>query len=87
MWQATMWTAPSPPGARASVAAERERLNRLRRQVDDRWRALALAQESTTQASAATLERLYDAYMRAVDAYVTRQRALTRSREEQRRAS
>lgn len=87
MWQATTWTAPSSPGARTSAAAEQERLNRLRRQVDDRWRALALAQESATQASAAALERLYDAYMRAVDAYVTRQRALTRSREEQRRAS
>jgi hypothetical protein len=33
------------------------------------------------------LERLYDAYMRAVDAYVARQRALARPREAQRRAS
>ena len=91
MWQLTMWEPAGPPASRpatqATIAAEQAQLNRLRRQVDDRWRALALAQESTTQASAATLERLYDAYMRAVDAYVTRQRALTRSYEEQRRAS
>lgn len=87
MWQATMWTTAAAPGARMSVAAEQARLDRLRRQVDERWRALALAQEPATQVSSVTFERLYDAYMRAVDAYVTRQRALTRSREEQRRAS
>ena len=90
MLQATMWTTAATPGARMSVVAEQARLDRLRRQVDERWRALALAQEPATRVSSvssATLERLYDAYMRAVDAYVTRQRALTRSREEQRRAS
>ena len=91
MWQLTMWEpAGQPAGApttQASIAAEQAQLNRLRKQVDDRWRALAQAQERGAQPPAETLERLYDAYMRAVDAYVARQRALTRSRGEQRRAS
>lgn len=91
MWQLTMWESSEPPAtttpARMSAAAEQAQLARLRKQVDDRWRTLALAQERETPASSASLERLYDAYMRAVDAYVARQRALTRSRGEQRRAS
>jgi hypothetical protein len=53
--------------------------------VDDHWRTLALAQERA--ASVVALERLYDAYMRAVDTYVTHQRALSRPGLEQRRAS
>ena len=90
MWQLTMWEAAEPaarPAPQATVAAEQAQLNRLRKQVDDRWRALAQAQERGAQPSVEQLERLYDAYMRAVDAYVARQRALTRSRGEQRRAS
>ncbi len=90
MWQLTMWETAETPAttpARMSAAAEQAQLARLRKQVDDRWRTLALAQERATPASSAALERLYDAYMRAVDAYVARQRALTRSRGEQRRAS
>lgn len=86
MWQATKWEPSGAPTTRLSVAAEKAQLNRLRRQVDERWRALALAQERG-RASDAALERLYDAYMRAVDDYVARQRALNRSRPEQRRAS
>jgi hypothetical protein len=92
MWQLTMWEPAAQPAGKpttqATVVAEQAQLNRLRKQVDDRWRALAQAQERGAQPSAAdALERLYDAYMRAVDAYVARQRALTRSRGEQRRAS
>lgn len=90
MWQLTMWEPSGPPATpptRMSAAAEQAQLARLRKQVDDRWRTLALAQERATPDSSAALERLYDAYMRAVDAYVARQRALTRSRGEQRRAS
>lgn len=87
MWQLTMWEPASRPATQATIAAEQAQLNRLRRQVDDRWRALAQAQERAMQPPAETLERLYDAYMRAVDAYVARQRALTRSHSEQRRAS
>lgn len=85
MWQSTMWEPASRPVGEASVAAEQAQLTRLRRQVDDRWRALARAQEQAAAMEA--LERLYDAYMRAVEAYVARQRALTRSRGERRRAS
>jgi hypothetical protein len=57
--------------------------------VDDRWQALALAAERAAPPSAAALDRLYDAYMRAVEAYVARQRALDRraASREQRRAS
>jgi hypothetical protein len=86
MWQATIWEPATRPAERASVATEQARLARLRRQVDERWRTLALASERA-QTSADALERLYDAYMRAVDAYVAQQRALTRPRAEQRRAS
>ncbi len=86
MWQATMWEPAREPATRGNVAAEQAQLARLRRQVDERWRTLALAQEHGAMSDAA-LERLYDAYLRAVDSYVTRQRALNRSYEEQRRAS
>jgi hypothetical protein len=86
MWQATMWESAARPAERASVAAEQARLARLRRQVDERWRALALASERATLPADA-LERLYDAYMRAVDAYVAQQRTLTHPRAAQRRAS
>ncbi|MDE3230397.1 MAG: hypothetical protein KGO05_10985 [Chloroflexota bacterium] len=88
MWQLTMWESagePAPRPARLSAAAEQAQLARLRKRVDDRWRALALAQERATSIEA--LERLYDAYMRAVDAYVTSQRALSHPGLEQRRAS
>lgn len=92
MWQATMWkptTSATNANAGLAVAAEQARLTRLRRQVDDRWRALALASERATPPSTAALDRLYDAYMRAVEAYVACQRALDRrhSSREQRRAS
>jgi len=91
MWQLTMWEPAGPPASRpatqATIAAEQAQLARLRRQVDDRWRALAQAEERAPQPTTEALERLYDAYVRAVDAYVARQRALTRSRGEQRRAS
>ncbi len=91
MWQTTMWQATSRPAERASVAAEQEQLARLRREVDHRWRTLALASERATYTqTSAALERLYDAYTRAVDAYVARQRAFTRrtgERRDQRRAS
>ncbi|HEY8326488.1 MAG: hypothetical protein ACHQ1E_01200 [Ktedonobacterales bacterium] len=95
MWQATMWEPASKRGERLPLAAEQAQLARLRRQVDERWRALALAAERVNPASPASLsarlDRLYDAYMRAVDAYVARQRALARradaTAETQRRAS
>lgn len=87
MWQFTMWEPAGKPATQTALAAEQAQLARLRRQVDDRWRTLAQAQERATQPPVETLERLYDAYMRALDAYVARQRALTRSRDEQRRAS
>ncbi|HEY7850566.1 MAG TPA: hypothetical protein VIC27_10910 [Ktedonobacterales bacterium] len=90
MWQAAMWEPVSGGDARLSVAAEQAQLARLRRQVDERWRAMALAHDRAArsqQPPVEALERLYDAYMRAVDAYVARQRALARPREAQRRAS
>lgn len=87
MWQSTMWEAAASPVTPAAIASEQAQLARLRRQVDERWRTLALAQERATPLSAEALERLYDAYMRAVDAYVAQQRALSRSHREQRRAS
>ena len=87
MWQAMTWESPHSSGEqRSSAAAEQSQLARLRRQVDDRWRTLALANERG--ASAEALERLYDGYMRAVDAYVARQRTLTRPTSDwERRAS
>ncbi len=98
MWQATIWepatsasgkSGTSGANASLALAAEQARLARLRRQVDDRWRTLALATERATPPSAAALDRLYDAYMRAVEAYVACQRALDRraASREQRRAS
>lgn len=88
MWQLTMWESAGEPAttpARLSAAAEQAQLARLRKRVDDRWRTLALAQERATSIEA--LERLYESYMRAVDAYVACQRALSRPGMEQRRAS
>jgi hypothetical protein len=92
MWQATMWEPATKRGERLPLTAEQAQLARLRRQVDERWRTLALAAERAHPASPSTrLDRLYDAYMRAVDAYVGRQRALARraddTAETQRRAS
>lgn len=86
MWQATIWEPAVRSDERQSVAAEQAQLARLRRQVDERWRTLALASDRAAPPTEA-LERLYDAYMRAVDAYVARQRALARPRAAQRRAS
>ena len=87
MWQATMWEPMASRGGRPPLAAEQAQLARLRRQVDERWRTLALAAErADPQQPSARLDRLYDAYMRAVDAYVARQRALAR-RDPERRAS
>lgn len=85
MTQSAIWGPASRP-APAALAAEQAQLARLRRQVDERWRALALAQERA-ELSMTALERLYDSYMRAVDTYVLRQRALTRPREARRLAS
>jgi hypothetical protein len=87
MWQSTRWEPASQVARKAPVAAEQAQLARLRREVDARWRTLALAHERATALAPAALERLYDAYMRAVDAYVARQRALTRSYDAQQRAS
>jgi hypothetical protein len=87
MWQATIWEPAGRADGRRSAADEQAQLARLRRQVDERWRTLALASERATPLSGQALERLYDAYMRAVDAYVARQRALARPHEAQRRAS
>jgi hypothetical protein len=88
MWQATIWEPAGRANERRSVADEQAQLARLRRQVDERWRALALASERAhPPLPAQAFERLYDAYMRAVDAYVARQRALARPHEAQRRAS
>ena len=92
MWQATIWepaTAATQANASLALAAEQAQLARLRRQMDDRWRTLALATERATPPSTAALDRLYDAYMRAVEAYVACQRALDRraASREQRRAS
>jgi len=87
MWQATIWEPAGRADERRSAADEQAQLARLRRQVDERWRTLALASERATPLSAQALERLYDAYMRAVDAYVARQRALAHPHEAQRRAS
>jgi hypothetical protein len=87
MWQATMWEPAANRGERPPLAAEQAQLARLRRQVDERWRTLALAPEQAdSHQASARLDRLYDAYMRAVDAYVARQRALAR-RDPERRAS
>lgn len=77
MWQTMMWEREGGSGEQQSAAAEQAQLARLRRQVDERWRTLALANERGVSTEA--LERLYDAYMLAVDAYVAQQRALTRS--------
>lgn len=86
MWQAMMWQSGGGSDERLSPAAEQAQLARLRRQVDERWRTLALANERGVSTEA--LERLYDAYMRAVDAYVARQRSLSRtSLDRQRQAS
>ena len=89
MWQATIWE-PARGQALAdrqtTTASEQAQLARLRRQVDTRWRTLALAGAGAAQSSEA-LERLYDAYLRAVDAYVARQRALSHPREQRQRAS
>lgn len=91
MWQATIWQPATNRGQRPPLAAEQAQLARLRRQIDERWRTLALAAErAEPQQPSARLDRLYDAYMRAVDAYVARQRALARREnndEPQRRAS
>jgi hypothetical protein len=95
MWQAMMWEPATKRGERQALAAEQAQLARLRRQVDERWRTLALAAERVNPvspaSSSARLDRLYDAYMRAVDAYVARQRALARradaAAQTQRRAS
>ena len=93
MWQATMWEPATKRGERMPLVAEQAQLARLRLQVDERWRALALAAERANPAAnpSARLDRLYDAYMRAVDAYVARQRTLARraddTAETQRRAS
>ncbi len=86
MLQSTMWE-PAGKANGEAIAAEHAHLARLRRQVDERWRTLALAHERASAFTPETLDRLYDAYMRAVDAYVTRQRALSRGFEAQRRAS
>ncbi|HZC05853.1 MAG TPA: hypothetical protein VE338_09440 [Ktedonobacterales bacterium] len=77
MWQAMNWEMTGSSRERQSAAAEQAQLTHLRRQVDARWRTLALANERG--ASTDALERLYDAYMSAVDAYVTCQRAFTPS--------
>ncbi|MGH2504162.1 MAG: hypothetical protein ACRDID_16770 [Ktedonobacterales bacterium] len=93
MWQAMIWDPATKQGERLPLAAEQAQLARLRRQVDERWRTLALAAERANPAASpsARLDRLYDAYMRAVDAYVACQHALARraddAAETQRRAS
>ncbi len=56
---------PQPPLVESPGRQEAERL--LRR-VDERWRALARANERGL--SLAALERLYEAYVQAVDAYI-----------------
>ncbi len=89
MWQSMSEGSAGTPCAatgHALLAAEQAQLARLRRQVDERWRALALASARPAQ-SAESLERLYDAYIRAVEAYLARQRALNSPREDRRRAS
>lgn len=91
MWQAMMWEPAAKRSERLPLVAEQARLARLRRQVDERWRTLALAAERADPATpSARLDRLYDAYMRALDAYVVFQRALAHradDAETQRRAS
>lgn len=68
-----MWSAePEATGAsQQRLAIEttgRDSAARLLRRVDERWRALARANERGL--SVVALERLYDAYVQAVDAYI-----------------
>lgn len=87
MWQSASWEPASPAAREAVASSEQARLEQLRHTVAARWRTLALAHARATPLTPQALERLYDAYMRAVDAYVERQRALTRAVDPQRRAS
>ena len=51
----------------------RTQLARLERTLERQWRAMALAEQRGQ--SAATLERMYAAYLRTLDAYVVCARA------------
>ena len=51
----------------------REQLARLERTLERQWRSLALAEQRGRPA--ATLERMYAAYLRTLDAYIVCARA------------
>ena len=72
----TMIVQQTFPTSDATTSAAMAELARHERQVEERWRSLALAEQRGQTPRA--LERMYAAYVRAVDAYVMRQRALAR---------
>lgn len=56
-----------------SQQGTRLQLERLERTLERQWRALALAEQRGQPA--ATLERMYSAYLRTLDAYIVCARA------------